>query len=122
MPTKPIWGLAVQRIERVLRKRLNPPRDLFPIDPWRLEINRFDRRLASELVGPGETAFALSNGYLGMRGNHEEIARSAKPVRISTASTQHRPIVYGEHAYGFPKAGQTMPQLSGRQDHQALCG
>jgi trehalose/maltose hydrolase-like predicted phosphorylase len=75
--TEPIWGISVQRIERVLRKRLNPPRDLFPIDPWRLEINRFDRRLASELVGPGETAFALSNGYLGMRGNHEE----DRPIR-----------------------------------------
>ena len=108
MPTEPIWGLAVQRIERVLRKRLNPPRDLFPIDPWRLEINRFDRRLASELVGPGETAFALSNGYLGMRGNHEEDRPIREAGTYLNGFYEHRPIVYGEHAYGFPKAGQTM--------------
>ena len=92
----------------MLRKRLNPPRDLFPIDPWRLEINRFDRRLASELVGPGETAFALSNGYLGMRGNHEEDRPIREAGTYLNGFYEHRPIVYGEHAYGFPKAGQTM--------------
>jgi alpha,alpha-trehalose phosphorylase len=92
----------------VLRKRLNPPRDLFPIDPWRLEINRFDRRLASELVGPGETAFALSNGYLGMRGNHEEDRPIREAGTFLNGFYEHRPIVYGENAYGFPKAGQTM--------------
>jgi alpha,alpha-trehalose phosphorylase len=92
----------------VLRKRLNPPRDLFPIDPWRLEINRFDRRLASELVGPGETAFALSNGYLGLRGNHEEDRPIREAGTYLNGFYEHRPIVYGEHAYGFPKAGQTM--------------
>src|SRR5918994_1237559 len=104
----PFGRISVPRIERVLRKRLNPPRDLFPVDPWRLEINRFDRRLASELVGPGETAFALSNGHLGLRGNHEEDRPIREAGTYLNGFYEHRPIVYGEHAYGFPKAGQTM--------------
>ncbi len=92
----------------MLRKRLIPPRDLFPIHPWRLEITRFSRELMAEYVGQGETGFALANGYLGMRGSHEEDHPVQEPGTYLNGLFEHRPIVYGEHAFGFPKVGQTM--------------
>ncbi len=92
----------------MLRRRLIPPRDIFPIEPWRLETTRFDPEVLSELLGPSETAFALSNGYLGMRGSHEEGRPVSEPGTFLNGFYEHRPIVYGESAYGFPKVGQTM--------------
>ena len=92
----------------MLRKRLIPPRDIFPIEPWRLETTRFNPELLAELLGPSETAFALSNGYLGMRGNHEEGRPVREPGTFLNGFYEHRPIVYGESAYGFPKVGQTI--------------
>jgi alpha,alpha-trehalose phosphorylase len=91
----------------MLRKRLIPPRDIFPIDPWRLETKRFARELGAQFLGPAETAFALSNGYLGMRGGHEEDRPAREPGTFLNGFYEHRPIVYGETAYGFPKVGQT---------------
>lgn len=93
---------------QMLRKRLIPPRDIFPIHPWRLETTRFARELAEEFLGATETAFALSNGYLGMRGSHEEDRPVREPGTFLNGFYEHRPIVYGESAYGFPNRGQTM--------------
>jgi alpha,alpha-trehalose phosphorylase len=59
----------------MLRTRYIPPLDIFPADPWVFEAVRFDRRLAQEFVSQGETIFALSNGYLGIRGMFAHSAR-----------------------------------------------
>lgn len=40
----------------------------FPVDPWRLTEAFFD----ADDLGRTETMFAVGNGYLGLRGNHEE--------------------------------------------------
>ncbi len=56
----------------MLRERCPPPRDIFPADPWVLEAARLHPKLADELVGQAETMFALSNGYLGIRGISDE--------------------------------------------------
>ncbi len=92
----------------MLRKRLIPPRDLFPISPWSLQVTRFARELTAQFIGPSETAFALSNGYLGLRGNHEEGRPVSEAGTFLNGFYEHRPIVYGETAYGFPTQGQTM--------------
>ena len=92
----------------MLRPRLNPPTDIFPPNPWAIEAVRYVRELARDFAGQGETMFALSNGYLGMRG----IADEGTPVREAgtylNGFYEHRPISYGERAYGFPTVGQSI--------------
>ena len=51
---------------------------------------------------------ALGNGYLGMRGCPEEGGPYAENSTLINGFYETRPIVYGEDAYGFPKTGQTI--------------
>ncbi len=88
----------------VLRHRIKPPRDLFPTDPWAIEA----RGYTSEYLRESETIFALGNGYLGLRGSHEEDLPVGEPGTYINGFHELRDIVYGEEAYGFPKTGQTM--------------
>jgi alpha,alpha-trehalose phosphorylase len=88
----------------VLRARLNPPADAFPNDPWALKATRF----MPEFMPQAETAFALANGYLGMRGSFEEDYPSHEPGTFLNGFYETRPIVYGEQAFGFPKVGQSI--------------
>lgn len=92
----------------MLRARYDPPSDVFPPDPWALEIARYDSRLASEFVGQAETMLALSNGYLGIRGTPEEGCPAQAPAVLLNGFFEHRPISYGETAYGFPPVGQSI--------------
>ena len=81
-----------------------PPRHVYPPDPWRLVERRFyPRRLAQF-----ETLFAVSNGYLGLRGNFEEGAPAFQNATMVNGFHETWPIVYGEEAYGFAKTGQTI--------------
>jgi alpha,alpha-trehalose phosphorylase len=88
----------------MLRRRLNLPQGIFPENEWLLEGVRF----TPEFVSQVETIGALSNGYLGMRGSHEEGRPVGEPGTFLNGLFEFRPIEYGEHAYGFPKFGQTM--------------
>ena len=92
----------------MLRRRLDPPRDIFPIDDWALAVVGYRREVFAEYVGQSETMFALANGFLGMRGTPEEDHPVYDPGTFLNGFYEIRPIVYGEHAYGFPKVGQTM--------------
>jgi alpha,alpha-trehalose phosphorylase len=92
----------------MLRRRLDPPRDIFPIDDWALVVAGYRREVFTEYVGQSETMFALANGFLGMRGTPEEDHPVYDPGTFLNGFYEIRPIVYGEHAYGFPKVGQTM--------------
>ncbi len=92
----------------MLRSRRYPPRDVFPIDPWALAAVRFDGDLFRNYVGQAETMFALSNGYLGLRGTMDEGAPVEEPGTFLNGFYETRPITYGESAYGFPKVGQSM--------------
>jgi len=92
----------------MLRPRCPPPPELFSTDPWRVGAVRFDPELSDQFVGQAETMFALSNGYLGIRGMLEEGAPVKEPGVFLNGFYEHRPISYGEHAYGFPKVGQSM--------------
>jgi alpha,alpha-trehalose phosphorylase len=92
----------------MLRERLSPTPDRFPPDPWALESRHFDRELAEELVGQIETMFALSNGYLGLRGTWDEGVPAFEPGVFLNGFYEYRPISYGEHAFGFPRRGQSI--------------
>jgi alpha,alpha-trehalose phosphorylase len=92
----------------MLRQRQNPPRDVFPVDPWLLSAVRFDADLLRGYVGQAETMFALSNGYLGLRGTIDEGTPVEEPGTFLNGFYETRPITYGESAYGFPDVGQSM--------------
>jgi alpha,alpha-trehalose phosphorylase len=92
----------------MLRARYNPPVDIFPPDPWSFGATRFDATLFDRFVCHSETFFALSNGYLGMRGVFEEGAPIREPGVFLNGFYEHRPISYGERAYGFPRLGQSI--------------
>lgn len=92
----------------MLRPRYVPPKDIFPPNPWAFEAVQYDARLAQELTGQAETMFALSNGYLGIRGSVEEGTPVQEAGTYLSGFYEHRPISYGEHAYGFPTVGQSI--------------
>ncbi|GJE72691.1 glycoside hydrolase family 65 protein [Methylorubrum podarium] len=92
----------------MLRPRLNPPTDIFPPNPWAIEAIRYDGALARDFTGQAETMFALSNGYLGMRGITDEGVPVREAGTYLNGFYEHRPISYGERAYGFPTVGQSI--------------
>ena len=87
-----------------IHKHVEMPEDVFPIDDWELIQCQFDPNRVAET----ETIFALSNGYLGTRGGHEEGRPSTDDGTLSNGFFEYRPIVYPEEAYGFPRMGQTI--------------
>jgi alpha,alpha-trehalose phosphorylase len=95
---------------RVPRAHLHPPEDLFPVDEWNMlaRATRFEPRF----VPQGETLFALGNGYLGLRGDHEEGSPCHHPGVFLNGFYESWPIVYGEVAYGFAKTGQTIVNVT----------
>jgi len=81
-----------------------PPRDLYPVEPFRYVETRF----TPERIPQTETLFALSNGFIGIRGAFEEATPVYRPACVLNGFHETWPIVYGEEAYGFAKTGQTV--------------
>lgn len=81
---------------------------LFGIDAWVLREESFDR----DTIAAKETLFALGNGYLGIRGCHEELDASWWRGSYVNGFYESRPIVYGERAYGFADRYQTILNCS----------
>ncbi|MEY2440724.1 MAG: alpha,alpha-trehalose phosphorylase, partial [bacterium] len=75
-----------------------------PIDPWRL----VSRSFTAEGFGESETMFAVANGYMGMRGTHDEGLPSHDPAVFVNGFHETWPIPYGESAFGFATTGQTI--------------
>lgn len=92
----------------MLRPRCHPPHEFFSTDPWLVGAVRYEAEIADRFVGQAETMFALSNGYLGIRGMIDEGTPVKEPGVFLNGFYEHRPISYGEGAYGFPKVGQSM--------------
>lgn len=80
-----------------------PERD-YPRDPWRLVESRFDPRH----VARTETVFALSNGYLGVRGTQDEGRPVFSPGTFVNGFHETWPITHAENAYGLARTGQTI--------------
>src|SRR5690606_5991672 len=73
-------------------------------DPWRIEVKGID----PEYSGLDETLFALGNGYLGMRGNHEEGRPFTTHGTFVNGLHESWIIEHPEYAYGFAEHGQAM--------------
>jgi len=86
------------------RRRRTPSHHAFPPDPWRI----VELRPSEELVPQLESIFAVSNGYLGLRGTHEEGAPVHDPGALVNGFHETWPIVYPEDAYGLARTGQTI--------------
>jgi alpha,alpha-trehalose phosphorylase len=76
----------------------------YPADPWRLVERAYNPRYVQQT----ETLFALSNGYLGIRGAFEEGSPSFRPGTLLNGFHETWPIVYPEPAHGFATTGQTI--------------
>lgn len=76
----------------------------FGDDPWRLVVQGIDPAFA----GQDETLFALGNGYLGMRGNHEEGLPLGSHGTFLNGLHETWQIRHAENAYGFAEQGQTI--------------
>jgi alpha,alpha-trehalose phosphorylase len=80
------------------------PDDQYPVDEWKLIEKRYNDRYLARV----ETLLSLSNGYLGLRGTHDE----GRPVveRGTYINGFHEvwPIVHAEEAFGFATTGQTI--------------
>jgi alpha,alpha-trehalose phosphorylase len=79
-------------------------RAAMPVDPWRL----ISRRFSLESPAEAETLFSVANGYMGLRGTHEEGLPSNDPGLFLNGFHETWPIPYGEAAFGFATTGQTI--------------
>jgi len=86
------------------RQALNPPKHIYPIDPWRIIEKHFYPRFLEQ----SETIFTLANGYLGIRGCFEEGTPVFENGTYINGFFETWPICYGEEAHGFAKEGQTI--------------
>ena len=91
------WGILKREI-------VLPPEHLFPPDEWRI----VEARWTPEFSDRVETAFALSNGYVGVRGAPDEGRPSLDPGTFVNGFHETWPIVHAEEAYGLAKTGQTV--------------
>ena len=81
-----------------------PPEHLFPADEWRIVEARWTPGFAAR----AETALALSNGYLGVRGIHDEGRPAMAPGVFINGFHETWPIIHAEDAYGLARVGQTI--------------
>ncbi|MBW2519290.1 MAG: glycoside hydrolase family 65 protein, partial [Deltaproteobacteria bacterium] len=88
----------------IRHETLNPPIHIYPINEWKIIETSFYPRFLAQT----ETIFSVGNGYLGMRGNHDEGIPANQTGTFINGFHETWPIVYGEGAYGFAKTGQTM--------------
>ena len=79
-------------------------RDITPVDEWRL----IEAKPNGLPLGLGETLFALSNGYIGMRGNPPEGRDSSEHGTYINGLHETWPIRHAEDAYGLARQGQTI--------------
>jgi len=85
-------------------KRIMASTGDYPTDPWRL----VERAYNPDYVGQTETLFAVSNGYLGIRGSFEETTPSFQTGTLLNGFHETWPIVYPEKAHGYATTGQTI--------------
>ncbi|WGD36501.1 glycosyl hydrolase family 65 protein [Lysinibacter sp. HNR] len=79
-------------------------RTRYPVDEWEISEKQFDE---SDL-GRSESIFTTGNGYLGMRGNHEEGHEHQEHGTFINGLHETFPILHAEQAYGFAQVGQTI--------------
>ena len=96
------------------REIVPPPEHLFPADEWRIVETAYSARYFDR----AETALALANGYLGVRGTVDEGRPALAPGTFVNGFHETWPIVHPETAHALAKTGQTMvnvPDATGLQ-------
>lgn len=88
----------------MIRQRTPLPDDVYPDDPWAIVEDRF----APRFLYLTETIFALSNGYLGVRGTSDEGAPVHLHGTFVNGFHETWPIEHPESAYGLATTGQTI--------------
>jgi len=81
-----------------------PPEHLFPADEWRIVEAAYSDRFMAR----AETVLALGNGYLGIRGTHDEGRPAASTGTFINGFHETWPIQHAEEAYGLARVGQAM--------------
>jgi alpha,alpha-trehalose phosphorylase len=81
-----------------------PPEHVFPTDEWRIVESRFSDAYYERC----ETVFALSNGYMGVRGVFDEGRPAHSPGVFVIGFHEEWPILHAEEAYGLARTGQTI--------------
>ena len=81
-----------------------PPEHLYPTDEWRIRETRHSDRYYPRT----ETAFSLSNGYVGIRGSYDEGRPALCPGTFINGFHETWQVVHAEHAYGLARTGQTI--------------
>jgi alpha,alpha-trehalose phosphorylase len=76
----------------------------FPVEAWAVTETAY----SPEVLGQAESVFALSNGYLGLRGNLDEGDPVFQAGTYLNGFYETRPIIYGEYRHGFPRLSQTL--------------
>lgn len=89
---------------------------IYPIEPWKIRETRF----TAEYNYRNETAFALSNGYIGTRGTYEEgyafDLETGLEGNFVNGFYESEKIRYGEANFGSPEYSQSLlnlPNLKG---------
>jgi alpha,alpha-trehalose phosphorylase len=97
---------AGPQVHRLLAaaKRIMAATNDYPVDPWRL----VERSYNPDYLEQTETLFALSNGFLGIRGAFEEGEPLYRPETLLNGFHETWTIVYPETAHGFATTGQTI--------------
>jgi alpha,alpha-trehalose phosphorylase len=67
-----------------------------------------EQRFFPRYLAQSETFFALANGYLGMRGVFNAGHPAAENGTFINGFFEHRPLVYGEKGFGFPRTSEAM--------------
>ncbi len=80
------------------------PEHIYPPDEWSIRETRF----SDDHVDRAETFFALSNGYLGVRGTFEEGRPRLTSGTFVNGFHETWPIEHAEDAYGLTRVGQTI--------------
>ena len=80
------------------------PQFRYPADPWKFVEVGFSR----EDLPLTETLFAVGNGYLGLRGDHEEGRDANDPGTFINGFHETWSIHHAEQAFGFATTGQTI--------------
>ena len=79
-----------------------------PVEPWRLREVGLDL----EQLERTESLFALSNGYLGVRGTLEEGEPVGSPGTYLNGFFESSPLSYPEKGYAFPDVGQRVVNVT----------
>jgi alpha,alpha-trehalose phosphorylase len=90
---------------RMLKREIVPPPEhIYPPEEWRI----VERRYPNKHRERAETMFALSNGYLGVRGTFPEGRPALEPGTFVNGFHETWPIQHAEEAYGLATTGQTI--------------